>query len=248
MYMGNAAHSWAPLRDKTFADRPVRFSEKMRPLSLLVASLFFTIVLSSFGAAQAGKAEMVGPVKGGSVSDAVAQSLQDKGYRLTLPDGGVIAELWFRKEVAGQAKKEIADALYTQLSESEFVGIVHFPDATTDFRGQPIPAGFYSLRYALMPNDGNHMGVAPNRDFLVLIPSAADPDPNATFKFAQLVSMSGKASGTKHPAALSLASPEGSTAAITKDDQDHYIFSAAMKLVGGDEFPIALIVKGIAQQ
>ena len=43
------------------------------------------------------------------------------------------------------------------------------------------------MRYALMPDDGNHLGVAPNRDFLLLVRAADDPDPAAVFKFADLV-------------------------------------------------------------
>jgi hypothetical protein len=211
--------------------------------------LLFLLVLPPFSLAQAGKAEMIGPIKVGSLGDAVRQSLQAKGYRLILDNGTVIGELWFRNEVPAQPKKDTADILYTQLSESTLVGVLHFPQASTDYRGQAIPAGFYSLRYALMPNDGNHLGVAPNRDFLLLIPASSDPDPNATFKFAQLVSMSGKASGTKHPAPLSLVSADsGTSPSISKDDQEHYIFSASVKLEGGEEMPIALVVKGTAQQ
>jgi len=37
-------------------------------------------------------------------------------------------------------------------------------------------------------------------------------------------------------------------ATLIKDDQDHWIFSAPVKLASGDEIPIALVVKGRAQQ
>jgi hypothetical protein len=43
--------------------------------------------------------------------------------------------------------------------------------------------------------------------------------------------------------------PEGGTApAISKDDEDHYIFSAGIKLASGEDMPFALVVKGTAQQ
>jgi len=112
-----------------------------------------------------------------------------------------------------------------------------------------VPAGFYTLRYELIPNDGNHLGVAPSRDFLLMIPVASDSDPSKTLKLQEVIALSRQASGTKHPAPLSMLQPEGGTAAaITKDDEDHYIFSAGIKLASGEDMPFALVVKGTAQQ
>ena len=54
-----------------------------------------------------------------------------------------------------------SDVLYGALPEGALLGVVHFPKATTDFRSQTIKAGFYTLRYGLIPQDGNHMGVNP---------------------------------------------------------------------------------------
>jgi hypothetical protein len=100
-----------------------------------------------------------------------------------------------------------------------------------------------------MPNDGNHLGAAPNRDFLLLIPAAAYANPNAIFKFQELMALSGGATGTKHPGPLSLIADSGVTApSVSKDDQDHWIFSASMKLGSGEELPFALVVKGTTQQ
>jgi len=47
---------------------------------------------------------------------------------------------------------------------------------------------------------------------------------------------------------LSLAQPAGTAPALSKDDQDHWIFSAAVKLASGEDLPFSLIVKGTAQQ
>jgi hypothetical protein len=126
---------------------------------------------------------------------------------------------------------------------------VHFFQAAADFRGHQVPAGFYTLRYALIPDDGNHLGVSPNPDFLLLIPAQSDSDPSAAFKFQELVTMSAKTGGTKHPSPLSLPpADKPSTGTVARDDQDHWIFSASLKLASGEEMPFALIVKGIAQQ
>jgi hypothetical protein len=100
-----------------------------------------------------------------------------------------------------------------------------------------------------MPNDGNHLGVAPNRDFLLLVPADSDVDPGKAYKFEELVNLSRSATTTHHPAPLSLAQADhGVAAAFVKDDEDHWIFSVGVKLASGDELPIALVIKGTAPQ
>lgn len=221
----------------------------MRRLKFLAAFLLAILILTALPlVAQTGKAEALGTLTESSVSDAVKKVLDAKGYRVTLDDGSVACEIWLRKGVPGQAKKEVTGALYSQLAESTLVGVILFPQATTDYRGQAIKPGAYSLRYGLLPDDGNHLGVAPNRDFLLLVPAASDTDPAAVFKFTELVDLSRKATGTRHPGPLSLVQAEGAAPAVSKDDEEHWIFSAGLKLASGEDLPIALVVKGTAPQ
>ena len=51
--------------------------------------------------------------------------------------------------------------------------------------------------------NGNHQGVAPQRDFLVLVPAALDKTADVIADFDALMELSRKASGTPHPAVLS---------------------------------------------
>jgi hypothetical protein len=206
------------------------------------------LALSLVCAAQNGKIETLAPLTDTGVPEGIRQTLDFKGYRVLLDDGTLACELWLRKNVPTQPKKDSADVIYPQLAESALIGVLHFSKVGSDFRGQAIPAGFYTLRYALIPNDGNHLGVSPDRDFLLLIPAASDTDPNAVFKFQDLVAQSRTATGTKHPAPLSLVEPAETAPAVSKDDQDHWIFSAAIKLASGEELTFSLVVKGAAQQ
>lgn len=215
-----------------------------RKASLVTIAVLLT--LSLLCSAQNGKLESIGPLTESAVSEQVRQSLEAKGYRLTLDDPKPCCELWLRKNVPAQANKS-TELVYPQFAESELLGVIHFPQAAADFRGNPIPAGFYTMRYALLPNDGNHLGVAPNRDFVLLVPAQSDPDPNATFKFQELVNLSAKTAGSKHPSPLSLA-PADKPGTVNRDDQDHWIFSAPLTLAPSQEIPFALIVKGTAQQ
>ena len=215
----------------------------------VIAVLLFVSVASLALATQTGKIEPIGAVTDSRVAEGVKKVLEPKGYRVSLDDGSVVCEIWLRNKIPAQPKKDSPGALYSQLAESALVGVISFPQATTDYRGQNIPKGAYTLRYELIPNDGNHLGVAPNRDFVLLVPAASDDNPDATFKFDELVSLSRKATGTKHPGPLSLVQPEsGTAAAVSKDDEDHWIFSAAIRLASGEDLPIALIVKGTAPQ
>jgi len=212
---------------------------------ILAAILLF----SSYGTAQAGKSEAPGALNNPAVPESIRQALAPKGYRI-LPDiNSPAIQIWYRKDVPAQPKNATADAIYDRLAESSLLGVIYFSTPAQDYRDQTVPAGFYTLRYALMPNDGNHLGLAPSRDFLLLIPASADPGPDKMLKFQELVALSRQASGTKHPAPLSLVQAEGGAPpATSKDDEGHVIFTTQVHLSSGEEMPLALVVKGTAPQ
>jgi hypothetical protein len=221
----------------------------MRRFAARSFAIAFIGIQAAVCSAQTGKVEGVGPLTDAAVPEAVRQALSPSGYSISLDDGTPYCELWLRKSVPAQPKKDVADVVYPQLAESVLAGVLHFPKGGSDYRGQTISAGFYTLRYELMPSDGNHLGAAPNRDFLMLVPAASDADPNAVFNFADLVDLSRKATGTRHPGPMSLVQPDNATApAVSRDDQDHWIFSGSSDLSTGEKLPFALVVKGSAQQ
>jgi len=216
-----------------------------------VTRSFLPILLCAFSlvcAAQTGKIEIIGAATDTGISDSLKKALDAKGYRITIDDGSV-CEIWLRAAIPTQIKKESDGVLYPQLAESTLLGVISFSKDTTDYKGDPVKAGVYTMRYALLPNDGNHLGVAPSRDFVLLVPVASDSDPAASFKIDELVRLSTKATGTPHPAPFSLVSAEASSnAGITKDSEDHWVFSTNAKSASGEALPLALIVKGVAQQ
>lgn len=178
----------------------------------------------------AGNVETIGAFTG-PAAPSVQGVLQPSGYRVTV-DGSVAAEIWLRKEAPG-------------LVPSALVGVVTFPKDTSDFRGQAVKAGSYSLRYAQMPSDGNHLGAAPTTDFLLLSPLADDTDAAAQPEFTALTKMSAKAAGLNHPAGLNLAAggePEEYPAMAT-DEYGHEVLHVKLQTAKGEQ-PIALVVKG----
>ena len=137
------------------------------------------------------------------VPAAVAGVLNPNGFKISM-DGKTLGEFWIRKEVPpAEAADTTLGVNFGTIPASAFVGVAKIT-SWTDYKGQAIPAGLYSLRYGLLPSDGNHMGVAQYRDFLLLVPLSADADPNAKPEKEELYKMSAKASGTNHPAVLSL--------------------------------------------
>ncbi len=186
-----------------------------------------------------------------AVPDSVPAPIRDavdaKGFRVT-SEGGTVADVWLRTSVPAGPKQDSGTILYSELQPGTFVGVLSFPKPGGDFRGQTIAPGYYTLRYELLPEDGNHMGVAPNRDFLLLVPVAADPGPATQVKYDDLIKLSAKASGTSHPAAMAMvpASPAPQPTATTNAD-GYLIFSAKMNSSSG-ELPFSLVVKGQAAQ
>jgi hypothetical protein len=205
--------------------------------------------MALFPRANGAKVEAVGAFSDQSASESVRGALEATGFKVALDDGTEVCRIWLRKGLPQQPKTDIQGAIFTSLGNSSLIGVITFPNKTTDYRGQAIKAGSYTLRYAVHPADGNHMGIAANRDFLLMIPISVDQDASAQIKFEDLVKMSAKSAGTNHPAGLNLISAEGQKTfpSAYQDDSNHTVFVAKLKGSSG-EFPFALIVKGVAEQ
>ena len=214
------------------------------PRLLLALALFAALPVS----AQDYKAEAVnGPP---DVPQSIQGTLQLQGARL-LNGQNAIAEVWLAKAVTGQPNAGSMDIIYGDVTPGSFVGVVHFPNAGADFRGQIIKSGYYTLRYDLIPQDGNHLGVSQYRDFLLLVPVAQDSDPAKTLKFEDVVKLSREASGTGHPSILSLDPVEGAPAQFPgalKDYSDNWALVARtqVKAEGGEakDLPMAIVLVG----
>ncbi len=178
-------------------------------------------------------------------SETLKHSVEDKGYRVLLDDGWT-AEFWFARDLATKTK-DSPGALYSELTNGEFVAVVNFSKGSSDYRGQPIPTGAYTLRYQYLPQDANHMGVSPNPDFLLAIPLAADPDPAAQLAFKTLVSLSAKTTGTAHPAVIAMALA-GAPGTVEKDDQGMTVLTVAVLNATGKSETFGIVLKGLATQ
>jgi hypothetical protein len=203
-----------------------------------------TLLVASFALA-APKLDTIGACSDASVPDPIKKVLAPQGFRVTLDDGSAV-ELWPRAQVS-RGSKAREDAIYS-LAFSTFTGVIHFEKNTRDYRGDAILAGFYNLRYGLQPIDGDHLGTSPTPDFLLLVPPAADMDPDHNFDFKALVDLSRQATRLKHPGPLNLVPADAKEfPSVTTDMDDHTILFFKVETQSGD-LPMGLVVRGTSTQ
>ncbi len=214
----------------------------MRLRNLFLSLLLFA-ALSLAAAAQV-KLEPAGPLQDAAASPEVAKAIAPQGERVVLANGNALCEIWLATANPARPPQDSEHTPYSgTFTPGAFLGVVRFPQGAHDFRGQAIKAGTYTLRYELMPNDGNHMGVAPQRDFLLLVPLGNDTK-TAVIGSAELLKASSAASGTPHPAVfLLLPAKEGVPPRAYESPEGYVVFTGK----AGD-VPLALVVKGEAEQ
>jgi hypothetical protein len=211
----------------------------MKKRSFLLCTAFLLVAFSAF--AQDYKLEPIATAAPG-LPAAYEAAIQPQGFRVN-GASGAWCEVWLAKSVPVGAKPDDA-AISFGVAQGTLLGVIRFPGKGADRRGQVIPAGVYTLRYSLFPVDGAHSGVAPQRDFALMTPISADPDPAARPAFEDLVKMSGKASGTPHPAVLSLETPPtGATApSVVKEGEHDWVLT-----VKAGSLTFSVIVVGKAE-
>ena len=170
--------------------------------------LFFALLGASAPAEAAPKVEPLGAACDGA--PAGMRAFLAQGLKVSL-EGGPELDLWTCKSVPVEhAEKAALGAHYARIREGALIGVVRFLTRWKDAKGQSIAPGTYTLRYAIQPADGNHMGVSELRDFLVLGPVSSDSDPGAVPERDDLYGLGRKVSLTRHPAVMGLAPvPEG---------------------------------------
>jgi hypothetical protein len=133
---------------------------------------------------------------------AFAAALQQQGVKIS-GAGGEYCEVWLRTKMP-TGPKSADDAVTLPIPQGALLGVIRFSGPAQDRRGQSLKAGTYTMRYSQYPVNGDHQGVAPQRDFALLVRIADDTDPAATPAFDALAALSAKASATPHPAVLSI--------------------------------------------
>ncbi|HET6882125.1 MAG TPA: hypothetical protein VFI31_18310 [Pirellulales bacterium] len=181
------------------------------------------------------------------LAPAVAERLSATGFKVLTDKGRALCEVWPAASWQVAADFEANGAVNYPLEVGELVGVIRFARSGGDFRGQKIRKGTYTMRYGLQPQDGNHVGTSDTRDFVVLVPAADDSDPKPLAK-EDLFKESTNASGTAHPAILSLLPPDNNAKTLPRivhhDERNLWAVDFAGKSSEGKPVQAELVVVG----
>ena len=103
------------------------------------------------------------------IAASVAASLAPGGVRATV--GTATLSFWWVKTLPMKVGGSWGD-----VPEGALVGAVRIDKDFRDIRGRVIKPGTYTLRYGIQPANGDHLGVSPFREFLLLSPAGVDTD------------------------------------------------------------------------
>ena len=95
------------------------------------------------------------------LTSAVTAALSPHGYRI-VGGGKTVCDIWPAKKLRLKPDFKPSLSVKYPLTEGEFVGVLRVADGAefTDFRGQEIKPGVYTLRYGKQLEDGNHIGTS----------------------------------------------------------------------------------------
>ena len=137
--------------------------------------------------------------------DWLSTLLDPAGYRVVRDEGEPI-EFWLPPTLPMQNPAGELGVEYGSLPPGSLIGVMRTAGEWSTYKSQVVPAGTYTLRYAVQPPDGDHTGQTWFRDFLLLIPLALDNfDPYGVPEQEPLVEVSNTIiEGGTHPMTLAL--------------------------------------------
>jgi hypothetical protein len=183
------------------------------------------------------------------LSEPVRKELAGEGIRI-LRGGKPYFDLWLRTAAPASEAKAPLGVRFPELRPGCLFGAVRVHGGASDFKNQKYPAGVFTLRYQIQPEDGDHQGTAESRDFLLLGPAAADGTAG-DLSYTDSVRLSAKVNGKKHPIVLWLVPPaeEGKGPRVVRDDQKELALlelSIPLGKKDGKRLSLALVIVGKA--
>jgi hypothetical protein len=194
-------------------------------IAILVSPAFCVADVSDYKVKSVEKA----PPK--ELKEEVQKLLDKNAIQFTDKDGGVIAEIWLRKPIPVSAEPKDKKATYRQVPATSIIGAVQFAKEWKEYRGKKVPPGVYSLRLAMQPQDGNHMGTSPFPEFAVLVAAKHEPGA-ATMEVEELVERSMASIKASHPGVLLLFPNDKAATAPSLEGKanEHIVLNAGQEV------------------
>ena len=102
------------------------------------------------------------------LAPAIASLLQATGVKAGVGDATL--DIWWVQSIG-------SDGGWSGVESGTLVGAIRVTGAFKEIRGKAVAPGVYTLRYGQQPQNGDHLGISPYRDFLLLSPASVDKDP-----------------------------------------------------------------------
>jgi hypothetical protein len=199
----------------------------------LLTSAFVLVISSVLNGALPASAAITASAHSDAIPSEIppplAAQLKAGGVRAVVD--GVTLDFWWSAGVPiGSA------AAWADVAEGTLIGALKVSRPFRDIRGKTIKPGVYTLRYGIQPDNGDHLGVSPHRQFLLVSPAALDKNP-APQGHDGTVELSKEAIGGSHPAVLSIDPPAAAQAVLSihKTDLDHQALIVEVPAVRGGQ-------------
>lgn len=157
------------------------------------------------------------------IDESIRKTLQPTAVQLL--DGNKAAfEFWLCSEIPLQSKPESPAKALDAIKQSTLLGIVAVGTDTRDYKDNDLAKGIYTMRFALQPQDGNHLGTAEFSYFAVLVSAKKDTKLDGINDYKSLVKASREGTASDHPVILSLrpvSAGEGDAAKLNEPAPEH---------------------------
>lgn len=159
------------------------------------------------------------------LTPAIAGAIAPGGWRLTIAKTGL--DFWFVKGLPVKAADR--PPAWRDVDEGSLLGAVRIDAAFPDVRGRVIKPGVYTLRYGIQPENGDHLGVSPFREFVLLVPAALDTAA-APLGHDGAIDVSKRTVGGSHPAVWSIDPPSTGAPLMSPHTTDAGLTSFTMEI------------------
>jgi hypothetical protein len=182
-------------------------SPRRLPIATRVVGIVVSALAVGAGAQPPGIAAHTDPPPV-ELEDPIEAILAPGGQRVTI--GGQSLDFWWVKSLP--LLSDTVGVSWAAVEEGTVVGAVKLSAPYPDARGKTIRSGLYTLRYGVEPQNADHPGVSPSRDFLLLSPAAADSK-TAALGHDGVVALAKRTPGMSHPPSWRLDPPDVTRAA-----------------------------------
>jgi len=193
------------------------------PRTLALLLILLVELISSGSRAADCQLDKVGGAPPG-VAAGIVKQLVLSHVRLRI-DNADFCEIWvakaWKRRAENQGASSPSSVLYP-IEPGSLVGAIRVAHLCYDLRDQEIPAGVYTLRYAVQPDIEAHKDSHESRDFLLLVAASVDKSQEPIADQDKLIGKSADSIGSMHPAFLPLLKVDkpGDAPAVHRDPRD----------------------------